>query len=556
MGPGPESGTGPEPGPDSGTGTGTGTGLGPESGPGTGPGPKSGTGPGPDSGTGTGPESGPGTGTGTGPGPELGPGTGPGPETGMGPESGPGPKSETGPGTGPESGPGPVRGCSNVDVQNRDVFEHNFIDQDQKQERDKNQEQNQDQEQEWDQNQDQGQDQNQEQEQDQDQNQDQGQGQDQKQERGQNQDQDQNQEQEQDQNQDQDQSEKKLAAEPDYTDVSLTAAERVRALGKMGCSVEINEDIAPRRYFRSGVEMERMAAVYLEEGSLENAYVLYTKFITLFVEKLPSHRDYQHCSIPEKQLIMKKLQEVAFPCKDELKKRLQEKYSREHTEYLRAQSQSVVVDGCGQQLQRLSLLDEDRRRFLEGERQRVAALRRMQIESEQFRYFEEQLRRQELANRRGEEVEQKVETKVPAVTDGSCLSQKLIRDGVGSQGADPNRNRPAPISQPAATLAGVHTQRVEGLRRVVIPRDLTYRFLLLADSNTARGIETCGVLCGRLTHNEFVLTHVVIPKQSAGPDFCDMENVEELFSFQDQQNLLTLGWIHVQLHAKHALNTR
>lgn len=41
-------------------------------------------------------------------------------------------------------------------------------------------------------------------------------------------------------------------------------------------------------------------------------------------------------------------------------------------------------------------------------------------------------------------------------------------------------------------------QRVEGLRRVLIPRDLTYRFLLLADSNTARGIETCGVLCGKL----------------------------------------------------------
>ncbi|XP_019966018.1 AMSH-like protease isoform X2 [Paralichthys olivaceus] len=339
---------------------------------------------------------------------------------------------------------------------------------------------------------------------------------------------------------------KKLAAEPDYTDVSLTAAERVRALGKMGFSVEINDDITPRRYFRSGVEMERMAAVYLEEGSLENAYVLYTKFITLFVEKLPSHRDYQLCSIPEKQLIMKKLQEVAFPRKDELKKRLQEKYSREHSEYLRAQSQAVVVDGCGQQLQCLSLLDEDRRRFLllEGERQRVAALRRMQIESEQFRYFEDQLRRQELANRRGEDAPQKVETKVPEVTDGSCLSRPPIRDGVRSQGVDPNRNRAAPISQRTATLAGVHSQKMEGLRRVVIPRDLTHRFLLLADSNTARGIEMCGVLCGRLTHDEFVLTHVVIPKQSAGPDFCDMENVEELFSFQDQQNLLTLGWIH------------
>ncbi|KAM7381021.1 hypothetical protein PAMA_012046 [Pampus argenteus] len=340
---------------------------------------------------------------------------------------------------------------------------------------------------------------------------------------------------------------KKLAAEPDYTDVSLTAAERVRALGKMGCSVEINEDIEPRRYFRSGVEMERMAAVYLEEGSLENAYVLYTKFITLFVEKLPAHRDYQQCSVPDKQLIMRKLQEVAFPRKDELRKRLQEKYSREHSEYLRTQSQAVVVDGCAQQLQHISLLDEDRRRFLllEEERQRVAALRRMQIESEQFRYFEDQLRLQELANRRGEEAEQKMEIKVPEVTDGSCLSQQQIRDRVRSQAADPNRNRPPPpISQPATTLAGVHAQRVEGLRRVVIPRDLMHRFLLLADSNTARGIETCGILCGRLQQNEFVLTHVVIPKQSAGPDFCDMENVEELFSFQDQHNLLTLGWIH------------
>ncbi|KAM6951872.1 AMSH-like protease [Aplochiton taeniatus] len=335
---------------------------------------------------------------------------------------------------------------------------------------------------------------------------------------------------------------KKLAAEPDHTDVSLTGAERVRALGKMGSSVEINEDIAPRRYFRSGVEMERMAAVYLEEGSLENAYVLYNKFITLFVEKLPGHKDYQQCCVPEKHLIMKKLQEVAFPRKDQLKKLLQEKYNREHSEYLRTQNQALVVEGCGQQLQRLTLLEEERQRLtlLEEERQRVATLRRMQIESEQFRHFEDQLRRQELANRRGEEAEQKV----PEVTDGSCLSRQPMRNHVRPQ-ADSNRNRPPPTaSRPSVTLAGVHSQRVEGLRRVVIPKDLTYRFLLLADSSTARGIETCGVLCGKLTHNEFLLTHVVVPKQSAGPDYCDMENVEELFSFQDHHNLLTLGWIH------------
>ncbi|KAL2078350.1 hypothetical protein ACEWY4_026035 [Coilia grayii] len=366
---------------------------------------------------------------------------------------------------------------------------------------------------------------------------------------------------------------KKLAAEPDHTDVSLTAAERVRALSKMGYNIEINEDVTPRRYFRSGVEMERMAAVYLEEGSLENAYVLYNKFITLFVEKLPSHRDYQQCSVPEKQVIMRKLQEVAFPRKDQLKKLLHEKYSKEHNEYLKRQSQAacVAAKGCGgekqhphhpqhpqhpQQLQRLSLLEE--------ERQRVAQLRRMQLESEQFRYFEDQLRRQELASRRQDETATATSPPPPATanatptgakvseqTDGSCLSQ-------GSKNhvrLDPNRNKtPAPSSattnnavpqaKPAATLAAVQNQRVDGLRRVLIPRDLTHCFLLLADSNTARGIETCGVLCGKLTHNEFVLTHVIVPKQSAGPDYCDMENVEELFRYQDRHSLLTLGWIH------------
>lgn len=148
---------------------------------------------------------------------------------------------------------------------------------------------------------------------------------------------------------------------------------------------------------------------------------------------------------------------------------------------------------------------------------------------------------------------------MPEVTDGSCLSQQPIKNSVRSQGVDPNRNAPpAPVRQPAATLAGVQSQytlkhlicmsvsllptaefklvcnmwntyhvhyksgfnmmhqkhkcpqycilsvfccageRVEGLRQVLIPRGLTENFLSLARSNTARGIETCGVLCGQL----------------------------------------------------------
>ncbi|KAM9618122.1 AMSH-like protease isoform 2-T9 [Trichechus inunguis] len=269
---------------------------------------------------------------------------------------------------------------------------------------------------------------------------------------------------------------KKLAAMPDHTDVSLSPEERVRALSKLGCNITVNEDITPRRYFRSGVEMERMASVYLEEGNLENAFVLYNKFITLFVEKLPSHRDYQQCAVPEKQDIMKKLKEIAFPRTDELKKDLLKKYNVEYQEYLQSKNKYKA-----EILKKL-----EHQRLIEAERKRIAQMRQQQLESEQFLFFEDQLKRQELA-----------------------------RDLV-----------------------------VEGLRCVVLPRDLCHKFLLLAESNTVRGIETCGILCGKLTHNEFTITHVIVPKQSAGPDYCDMENVEELFNVQDQHDLLTLGWIH------------
>lgn len=202
---------------------------------------------------------------------------------------------------------------------------------------------------------------------------------------------------------------KKLAAMPDHTDVSLSPEERVRALSKLGCNISINEDITPRRYFRSGVEMERMASVYLEEGNLENAFVLYNKFITLFVEKLPSHRDYQQCEVPEKQDIMKKLKEIAFPRTDELKKDLLRKYNTEYQEYLQSKNKY-----------RAEILKTlEHQRLIEAERKRIAQMRQQQLESEQFLFFEDQLKKQELA--RGQ-----MRGPDPAVlseqTDGSGLS--------------------------------------------------------------------------------------------------------------------------------------
>ncbi|KAF6111669.1 STAM binding protein like 1 [Phyllostomus discolor] len=335
---------------------------------------------------------------------------------------------------------------------------------------------------------------------------------------------------------------------PDHTDVSLSPEERVRALSKLGCNISINEDITPRRYFRSGVEMERMASVYLEEGNLENAYVLYNKFITLFVEKLPSHRDYQQCAVPEKQDIMKKLKEIAFPRTDELKKDLLKKYNIEYQEYM----QGKACPGLAKRKAEF-LKNWEHQRLIEAERKRIAQMRQQQLETEQFLFFEDQLKKQELA--RGQMRSQ--ETPVPSEIDGSALScfPTHQNNSMPSVCADqPNKSdvtnctsHSPPVNRalkPAATLSAVQNLVVEGLRCVVLSRDLCHKFLQLAESNTVRGIETCGMLCGKLTHNEFTITHVIVPKQSAGPDYCDMENVEELFRVQDQHDLLTLGWIH------------
>ncbi|XP_003993919.1 AMSH-like protease [Felis catus] len=337
---------------------------------------------------------------------------------------------------------------------------------------------------------------------------------------------------------------RKLAAMPDHTDVSLSPEERVRALSKLGCNITITEDITPRRYFRSGVEMERMASVYMEEGNLENAFVLYNKFITLFVEKLPSHRDYQQCAVPEKQDIMKKLKEIAFPRTDELKKDLLKKYNVEYQEYL--QSKNKYDAEILKRLEHQSLI--------EAERKRVARMRQQQLESEQFLFFEDQLKKQELARGQMRSPEPPALSEQIDGSAASCLcprhSPSLLHvsaDQPGKSDAANSASHSPPVNRalkPAATLSAVQNLVVEGLRCVVLSRDLCHKFLLLAESNTVRGVETCGILCGKLTHNEFTITHVIVPKQSAGPDYCDVENVEELFSVQDQHGLLTLGWIH------------
>ena len=97
-----------------------------------------------------------------------------------------------------------------------------------------------------------------------------------------------------------------------------------------------------------------------------------------------------------------------------------------------------------------------------------------------------------------------------------------------------------------STKPSLLTSNGLSLRDIILPTKLMHNFLMLAFSNTTSNKETCGILAGRLERNKLMVTHLLIPEQTGTPDSCTTHNEEDIFDYQDQHNLITLGWIHVR----------
>ena len=98
---------------------------------------------------------------------------------------------------------------------------------------------------------------------------------------------------------------------------------------------------------------------------------------------------------------------------------------------------------------------------------------------------------------------------------------------------------------PTASAPKYFSENGEALRPVHVPQCIISKFLQLAAQNTNNNLETCGVLAGKLQHNEFTITCLIIPKQVATSDTCAMINEEEIITAQDSLDVMSLGWIHV-----------
>ncbi|XVE65547.1 hypothetical protein DITRI_Ditri08aG0008400 [Diplodiscus trichospermus] len=105
-----------------------------------------------------------------------------------------------------------------------------------------------------------------------------------------------------------------------------------------------------------------------------------------------------------------------------------------------------------------------------------------------------------------------------------------------SKVADP-RPGPAKPSQDGMTNS-------DSYQNLHVPVHMMEDFLRLAQANTEKNLETCGVLAGSLKNRVFHITTLIIPKQESTSDSCSTLNEEEIFEVQDKLSLFPLGWIH------------
>jgi len=361
---------------------------------------------------------------------------------------------------------------------------------------------------------------------------------------------------------------------------------RLRLLGEAAADLRVDSNIPIRRYFRSGQEMIKMAEVYNNEGSQEAAYVLYMKYMTLFVEKLKLHRDYSMVLPAEKKKVIGVVKEVMRKT-EELKVILKRRFEEEHSVWLKEEQVRL------QEQQREQAIRQEQQR--EAERKKKEEVASIERDRQVAMWHQAQLDKEDRV-RRGVGLP----GDVGGVTDGIGDVPEFDPYNTGMPEYDPSKAvydpakytdtpsapppsypamssldsqspskvipppsydravKPLPNSTPSSTpipstssplptfdrSAKPNITEPTGLRTVVVPSNLEEVFLSIAKANSDRDIETLGTLGGQLSNNKFIISHLLIPRQVGKSDSCTMEGLEDVWDVHDKENIIFLGWVH------------
>ncbi|XP_041528875.1 STAM-binding protein-like [Microtus oregoni] len=277
-----------------------------------------------------------------------------------------------------------------------------------------------------------------------------------------------------------------------HEDITLPPQERFQTLSLLGQNMEISKKLPLLSYVHLKKNILQMAEEYEKQGLLQEAFITFHKFLTLFVEKLRKGPEYDNILSQRQKSKIKKCINKAFEKAETLKIKILERYGREYEEYL---------------------ADKKKRQEVEKDKAFLEDIRSILKDST------------ELTNQSSPQTAVVYDSQ-GAFTETDCITSKS-----GPPCAE-SKEEKSPI------------QNTKGLLPVVLPKDLCQNFLRSAWENTKRKRETCGVLCGKLVNDKYIISHIIIPMQNGGPDYCQAENEEEILFLEEELGLITLGWIH------------
>ncbi|KAL5036574.1 hypothetical protein BDV3_005777 [Batrachochytrium dendrobatidis] len=331
--------------------------------------------------------------------------------------------------------------------------------------------------------------------------------------------------------------------------------ESFRQLNKRA-DVHVDSTVPIKRYVQSAPNIWRQAISYEKENDLVQTYIMFMRYTVLGVTELKKHPDYKS---PAVQGDIQKIQmncAMAITKLERIRPLLEKRYS--------AIEQANIIE-MDRRKREYAARVEAAQIALNAEKMKANQHSDMSVHTERVSsgsamegqlYDDEWWRMESGSKSDGQSMTKSIQSELPAAMPTYSLPVQSTSN-ISASLPPPIPFKPSNAmsallgpepsyeSLTSPTYKTIFDDSLEGkLRKMHLPRRLMQEFLKRAQPNTSRNLETCGILCGRLQKNEFTITNLVIPKQTATSDTCSTTNEEDLIEFQDKRDLITLGWIH------------
>ncbi|XP_071439876.1 STAM-binding protein-like isoform X2 [Hetaerina americana] len=289
----------------------------------------------------------------------------------------------------------------------------------------------------------------------------------------------------------------------------------------------------------------------------------------LFLEKIRTHPDFATVSVTDRATNSQKLREV-MPQAENLKSLLLERYTKEYQKHLELKRRREAEERAAlerrKELEELEIAkarslktkeEEDEREWMSDKEKSLwinGPIPMPNVNPEAVlpaldsffstNDFEDDFMGIAQPVSSNSSVKVPDRTLKPVTLELPSPTSDLQPRGQPRPNVDRSTKPPSLLLSPSSMMIHSAGRPSPRLRMVVIPSRLMRTFLALAQQNTQCNVETCGILAGKLHRDQLIVTHLLVPKQTGTADSCTTKNEEEIFDYQDQHDLITLGWIH------------